>query len=120
MKRWHKIVLTAVLILAAIVGLRYAWLGHEEKQRELVYLSIADSYARTLKPGTTRQAVHNYLLNRGVQLRKDERNSQADITKIGSENPPWYCNEEDVFISFRYTGEILQSIIVEKRLETYL
>jgi hypothetical protein len=64
----------------------------------------------------SRGGVDDYLRGRNIVFRKDERKASADITKIGAESPPWYCDDEDIYISFQYGGDSLSAISIDHRL----
>jgi hypothetical protein len=120
MKRgiWIASALVAAFAVGALFGINAdsATRGYAAKKRERLYQSALASYTQALKPGRSRQDVENYLRERGVVFGKDGRNPNADITLIGAEDSPWYCDDEDVLVAFLYADEALKGISIERRL----
>ena len=87
--------------------MRYAVKSKARKRREAEYQVTLHSYAQILRPGVTRKEVESYLRAKDlkfqqmccVELRK---HSLDDLVKIGSEDPPWYCSENNVYIAFQF------------------
>jgi len=110
MKRWLKIglVLTA-LVCAAVCVVWFVHLQSERaaaRQRELRYESDLHSYAGVIVPGMSRDPVEHYLRIHRVHFQRvynfDGNGTDADLTKIGQEPAPWYCSEQNVYISFQF------------------
>lgn len=74
------------------------------------YLRTNDvhSYTEVLKPGMTRNEVEAFLRGDGVSFFiffprwLAEDHAYADLVKIGQEEHPWYCSEQDVYIAFHF------------------
>src|SRR5262249_11780651 len=77
------------------------------------YQSILREYSDSLKPGMTRAEVETYLQSRNHTLRQmccvDLKVFGAgvwdDLVKIGAENVPWVCSENNVYLAFHFTGQ---------------
>lgn len=117
MKRWQAIIIFVICTVLACIGVWYLEHNSEEKeeqraatQRQLIYESILRSYNTALANGTTREQVEDYLQKRYVKFGKicclATSESSADITKIGYELGPWYCNGYEVYIGFEFSGPL--------------
>jgi hypothetical protein len=99
---------TLVVLCAVVI---HRALGRRERQRtEAAYQITLDSYSQALKPGVTRKEVEGYLRAKGVLFSQElggnfsEDHAFADLAKIGSEDPPWYCSEIAVYIAFHFAA----------------
>jgi len=78
--------------------------------REAAYQSALHSFSETLTVGMTRKEVEGYLRANGVSFFYGQGGNllddhpSADLTKIGNEDPPWYCSEIAVYIAFHFTA----------------
>jgi hypothetical protein len=71
------------------------------------------TYSGALKPGMTRLEVEKYLHSQSLTFRQMCCvNSKAfsagvwdDLVKIGKEDAPWFCNENNVYIALDFTGQ---------------
>lgn len=109
------VLLILVLIVAPIVffGVRYEMKERAETQaqakRETTYQAALRSYQQGLKPGMSRKEVEEYLRLKNTSFRQmccvedHSKKSLDDLTKIGEEKPPWYCNENNVYIAFQFS-----------------
>ncbi len=96
-----------ILAVAALIffGVRYEMKVRAETQaqlkRETTYQAALRSYHQILKPGMKRKGVEDYL-----RVNKTEflRMSLDDLTKIGEEEPPWYCGTSGVYVKFHFTS----------------
>ena len=117
MKRGRTI---AILLAGMISACTIVWYLQETywerkdqlaaSQRQLVYRSIVQSYKASLSNRMTRAQVEGYLRNKGVQFNSicclDQSGSNAEITKIGYETGPWYCNGYEVYVGFKFRGPL--------------
>jgi hypothetical protein len=117
MKRWQAITLTIICTLLGCVGMwcleRNAGEQNERRaasQRQIIYQSTLQSYKSVLANGTTREQVEDLLRKRGMEVSKicclDQSKSYAEITKIGYELGPWYCDGYEVYIGFQFSGPL--------------
>lgn len=97
-----------VLFLAAVIG-RYEWKAAHKKaeaqQREARYQSAVRAYSRDLEAGTSRAVVEDYLRAKNVTFGRMcciQSRAYADITRIGEEDPPWFCNGIIDYVAFDF------------------
>ena len=115
MGRGQVIALVAVsAVLACATGFYFGYRFEAYKEqfgssrRQLIYQSTLDSYRSVLKTGMTRAQVEDYLRAKGAKfdhiccLESDA--PYADITKIGYETGPWYCDGYEVNVAFQFHG----------------
>src|SRR6266850_7694361 len=101
------VLLILILVVAPLIffGVRYEMKVRAETQaqakREMAYQSTLRSYNQVLKPSMKRKEVEDYL-----RLKKIEflQMSPYDLTKIGEEEPPWYCGASNVYVKLRFTN----------------
>ena len=109
MKRWQAATIFFICTVLACIGVWLFEHNNEQRekqraaaQRQLIYESTLHSYNATLANGTARGLVEDYLRKRGVEFNKicclDQSKSDAEITKIGYELGPWYCDGYEVYI----------------------
>ena len=115
MKRWQAVTAFSVATVLACAGVWYIEHRSEEKeeqraaaQRQRIYESILHSYSAALTNGMTREQVEEYLRRRNVDFGNicclAQGESFAEITKIGYERGPWYCDGYEVYIGFEFGG----------------
>jgi len=101
------VLLILILVVAPLIffGVRYEMKVRAETQaqakRETTYQAALRSYNQILKPGMKRKEVEDYLrVNKTefLQMSLDD-----DLTKIGEEEPPWYCGTSSVYVKFHFT-----------------
>jgi len=111
------------------------------KRREVAYQTTLQSYQQALAPGVTRKAVEDYLRARNTAFRQmccvDQnlrKHSYDDLVKIGREDPPWFCGENNVYVAFQFSdglglqekwwgaddSDMLKSVLVYHWLENCL
>jgi hypothetical protein len=101
------VLLILILVVAPLIffGVRYEMKVRAEAQaqvkRETTYQTALRSYTQILKPGTKRKEVEDYLRANKTEFL---RISLDDLTKIGEEEPPWYCGTSSVHVKFRFTS----------------
>ena len=114
MKPMVKRVLTLLALLAVlstvVVGIRYKSKEKAQKEREAAYESSLHSYRQELKPGMTRKEVERYLKAKNAPLIQmccvdsaGNRSAFDDLTRIGQEDAPWFCSENNVYIAFQFS-----------------
>jgi hypothetical protein len=138
MKRisWLLLILSVALTVA---GLRYALSNQSQRKREASYEAARTSYSQVLKPGMTRKETEKYLrdMNKSFQQMccvnaKASKHSWDDLVKIGKEDAPWFCSQNNVYVAFQFVDHVqtsksvgwqgddldtLNSITVYRRLE---
>jgi hypothetical protein len=99
--------LILIVVLAPLIffGIRHNLRVRAETQaqakRETTYQAALRSYSQILKPGMKRKVVEDHL-----RFNKTEflRLSLDDITKIGEDEPTWYCGPPGVYVKFQFIG----------------
>jgi hypothetical protein len=92
------------------VGPRYALKKKARQKREAGYESTLLSYSQVLKPGMNRKEVEDYLHGKNITVRQMccvaanelSKRSWDDLTKIGQEDAPWFCSENNVYVAFQF------------------
>lgn len=143
--RWLKIVAAIATVLSGV------WLAldlrerHKAAEREAYYDKVLTRYQGELKPGMTREQAEKLLRDSGGQFRQmccveNFRGHYVslsdagwdDLVKIGEESAPWYCGENNVYISFEFNpkaqgelsktngSDILKKVAVFHQLENCL
>ena len=80
------------------------------EQRETFYQASLRSYSEVLRLGMTRKDVEAYLQGKGKAFKqmccieRSPKNAYDDLTKIGAENHPWYCDKHNVYIGFQFVS----------------
>lgn len=115
MKRWQVV---TIFLICTVLACTCVWLFERREevkeeqraaaQRQRAYESILRSYSVGLTNGMTREQVEDYLRKRGVEFGEicclAQSDSYAEITKIGYERGPWYCDGYEVYIGFEFRG----------------
>ena len=110
--RWPLRLIVIALALSIVgVAVPYELKKQAGKRREAGYQTTLQSYAEVLKPGMSRKEVEDYLRAKNMPLRQmccveagtmSDRSSLDDLVKIGEENAPWFCSENNVYIAFQF------------------
>jgi hypothetical protein len=112
MKRVLLLLLVLGIAGLCVLGMRYRSKRQAQRKREAVYQAILHLYTQVLKPGMTRKEVEDYLRARNVKFRQmccvdikesSRRSSWDDLVKIGEEDVPWVCSENNVYVAFQFT-----------------
>jgi hypothetical protein len=113
MKRWGLPLMLLLLVIIGVLSLRHVREKRAQQKREAHYQSILRGYSDSLKPGMTRLEVEKCLQSQNLTFRQMCCvNSKVfgagvwdDLVKIGKEDAPWVCNENNVYIAFDFTGQ---------------
>src|SRR5262245_26425597 len=82
--------------------------------REVEYRKVLLSYSEVLKAGMTRKQVEDYLSAQHIPFRQMccatvkefsggvVEHAYDDLVKIGEEDVPWFCSENNVYIAFQF------------------
>jgi len=113
--RWMKIVAATTVLMAGLWLALHLRERHEAAEREAYYDKVLTRYEGELKPGMTREQVEELLRTRGDRFRQMccvgnfrghyVSSSDAgwdDLVQIGKESAPWYCGENNVYVSFEF------------------
>ena len=112
MRRWRLPMALFVLVIISIFGVRHILEKRAQQRREVGYQYALRLYSEALKPGATRLDVEEYLHARNVPFRqmccvdiKEFRKGVwDDLTKIGEEDVPWFCSQNNVYVAFQFSG----------------
>jgi len=113
MRRWRLPIAFGLFVIMGAFIVRHIWARQARQKREAGYYSVLRSYSADLKPGLRRSEVESYLHARNLTIRQmccvDSKEFRAgvwdDLVKIGSENAPWFCSENNVYIAFHFAGQ---------------
>ena len=116
MKRWHVYIAALIAALIITIGVRHV-LGEQARQkRELRYQNALRSYSEALKTGINRKQVEGYFSAKHVSFsqtccvsvkeftRGVYDNAYDDLVKVGQEDAPWFCSENNVYVAFQFLG----------------
>ena len=97
-----------IVVVFSAFAIRYVRSKRAEKKREAAYQSALSAYSKDLRPGMTRKDVEDYLRAKGIQFQRmcciEERSAAADLAKIGQEDIPWFCSENNVYVAFEFAA----------------
>lgn len=111
MNRSRLPIALSVLAVAAALVVHHIFAKQAARRREAYYESVLRVYTTDLKPGMARTRVEGYLHDRQVRFRqmccvdlKDfDKGIWDDMAKIGMEDVPWFCRENNVYVAFQFT-----------------
>jgi hypothetical protein len=110
MKRWLVGLLLLLLVALSTMGIRHIGKMRARKRREVAYHIALQSYQQVLKPGMTRRLVEDYFRTRNTAFRQMccvdgnlRKHSLDDLVKIGEEEAPWFCSENNVYVAFQFS-----------------
>jgi hypothetical protein len=83
------------------------------QKREIGYQLALLSYQQAFTPGMSRKDVEERLRDQKINLRQlccvtpelRSKNVLDDLIKIGEEDFPWYCGDNNVYIALQFSGE---------------
>ncbi len=113
MRRWRWPIAFFLLCIISFFGLRHLAESRAQQKRELRYQSVLRAYSTTLKPGMTRQQVEEYLRSQSltirhmccVEIKRYPDGAWDDLIKIGTEDVPWVCSENNVYVALQFAGQ---------------
>jgi hypothetical protein len=107
--QWRYFVCGLILISVSASVFAYAWRKQAQikrKEREDSYQATLKAYSEALPSGKTRKEVEDYLHARDAHISQmccvDERSALADLVKIGKEEAPWFCSEQNIYVAFQF------------------
>ena len=109
MKRWGSLLLALIVVTLCAFGVRYVRQKRARQKREAIYQVALRSYSEVLKLGMSRNDVEGYLKAKNVRFTQmccvaQHTGAFDDLTKIGQEDTPWYCSEQNIYIAFEFTA----------------
>lgn len=112
MKRWLALLVLLLALSVCLFSIRYVSKTRAQRRRALAYEATLRSYSKALKPGMPRKDVEDYLKANNVSfyhmccVRATGSSDGAydDIAKVGHEDAPWYCSQNNIYIAFLFIG----------------
>jgi hypothetical protein len=102
--------LQAGLVVTAVAASTLSLAGGQssEEKREAIYQAALQSYSEIVKPGMTRKDVEALLKSRNTPFGQiccvEEGTTFSDLTKIGKEKHPWYCEAHNVHVAIEFVA----------------
>jgi len=111
-KRWRLFIALLVAVAIAAFALRYLHEKRAQAKHEIAYEAAVKSYSKDLRPGMTRREVEDYLSASGtpfrhmccVNMKGSSGGVYDDLVKIGEEDVPFACSENNVYVAFEFLG----------------
>jgi len=112
-KRWRFACLGLLGIALVIVTVRHVLEKRAQERRETAYQVTLNSYTDIFKPGMSRKDVEDYLHSKNIAFRQmccvdwksSSKHTYDDLVRIGQEDTPWFCSENNVYVAFQFTGQ---------------
>ena len=113
MRRWLVLILGLILFAPVDAAIGCASAKRTPRlaeQREAFYQATLQSYSNALQLGLTRKEVEAHLRGKSKRFKqmccmeRSAKNAYDDLTKIGEENHPWYCEAHNVYIGFEFVS----------------
>lgn len=111
-----------IVVLVVAFGVRHVSQERARRRREVEYQKALQSYSGVLKTGMTRRQVEEYLSAKNllfrqlccVSVKEFSRgmydNANDDLVKIGQEDVPWVCSENNVYIALEFLSSQKDSL----------
>jgi hypothetical protein len=112
MKRILLLTLVLLTLGLGVLAVRSRLLKRQaQTRREVAYQSNLRSYTQVLKPGMTRKEVEDYFRAEDIEFRQmccvadafSTRHSWDDLIKIGEEDVPLFCRQNNAYVAFLFT-----------------
>lgn len=112
MKSWRRLLVVLLALSVCLFSIRYVSKLRAQKRRALTYQAALEPYSQALRPGMTREEVEDYLRANNAPLYhmccvkpKGSSDGAYDrLTKVGQEEVPWFCSQNNIYIAFLFTG----------------
>ena len=105
MKKLRFVLILVVLVALPAVAIRSVLGKRHQDQRESAYRSELRSYIGVFKPGARREQVEGYLRVKEIKfLQRSGAGSYDDLVRIGQEDAPFFCEEQNVYVAFQFYG----------------
>jgi hypothetical protein len=109
MKRWSLLILALLVVALFAFAMHHASREREQQEHEAAYQSTLRSYSAVLKLGMSRTDVEGYLNAKKVRFSQgccivQYASAWDDLTKIGQEDSPWYCSEQNIYVAFQFAA----------------
>jgi hypothetical protein len=121
-RRWYFYLAIVIAVLIGAFGVQHVFQERAQRRREVEYQKALRSYSRVLKTGMTRKQVEEYLSSNKllfrqlccVSVKEFSRgvfdNAYDDLVKVGQEDVPWFCSENNVYIALEFLGSRKDSL----------
>ena len=122
MRRWYFYLAIVIAVLVVAFGVRHVFQERARRRREVEYQKALQSYSAVLKTGMTCKQVEEYLSAKKlpfrqlccVSVKEFSRGvydyAYDDLVKIGQEDVPWFCSENNVYIALEFLGSQKDSL----------
>ena len=112
MKRWLLFIGAFAGVALITFGVCHALEERAQRRREIEYDSSLRSYSQDLRPRMKRKEVEDDLSAKSIPflhmccVKRKELNRFVydDLVKIGHEDAPWFCSENNIYIAFQFDG----------------
>ena len=112
--------IAALLALAVLVtfGIRHVLAERARRKREFEYAKALQLFSTSLKTGTTRKQVEDYLKDKNISFSQTcclsvkqftpgvYDNAYDDLVKVGEDEAPWFCSQYNVYVAFQFLGSV--------------
>jgi hypothetical protein len=124
MRHWYFYLGVLIAVLVVALSARHAVEQRAHRKREVEYQKTLRSYSELLKTGMTRKQVEEYFSAKKILFRQlccvkvkefspgVYDHAYDDLVKIGQEDVPWVCSENNVYIAFQFLGSEKDSVSV--------
>ncbi len=122
MRRWYLYLAIVIAVLVIAFGVRHVLQERARQRREVEYQGTLRSYSEVLRTGMSRKQVEEYLSAKKLPVRQlccvsvkefsrgVYDNTYDDLVKIGQEDVPWFCSENNVYIALQFFGSQKDSL----------
>jgi hypothetical protein len=122
MRRCYLYLAIVIAVLVVAFGLRHVFQERARQRREVEYQRVLRAYSEALKTGMSRKQVEEYLSANKLSFRQlccvsvkefsrgVHDNAYDDLVKIGQEDVPWFCSENNVYIALQFLGSQKDSL----------
>lgn len=102
MRQWLGIALLVVIFIAI---LNMVWFVRR-KQDDSQFRTTLASYRATLRPGTSRERVEQYLRQKNMPYERSccQAGVFSDLAKLGTESPSIFCHNLNIYLEFHFNS----------------
>ena len=98
-----------VLVLAIVAGVSFVRAKRNDEQ----YQTTLKQFRTTLKPGTSRGQVEEYLRQRGMPFERTccKPGIFSDRARIGKRPSKFVCSDENIYLEFKFNNDPQQAAV---------